>query len=123
MIACVISDRCQRKLCMKVSFGVLCVLAVAGCTGMKGVRPEARASEAKSAASIALPESLHWYRDSAEQRAIYVETYSAAAAAARALSNGAAPRSWGVILDVDETVLDNSEYQKRAALSGRGFES
>jgi 5'-nucleotidase (lipoprotein e(P4) family) len=57
--------------------------------------------------------ALHWYRDSAEQRAIYVETFRAAEAAARAASAGLAPRSWGVILDVDETLLDNSEYEWR----------
>lgn len=57
--------------------------------------------------------ALHWYRDSAEQRAIYVETFRAAEAAARVASAGLAPRSWGVILDIDETLLDNSEYEKR----------
>jgi hypothetical protein len=55
---------------------------------------------------------VHWYRDSAEQKAVYIETYRAAAVAARNLSQGLVPLSWGVILDIDETVLDNSDYEK-----------
>ncbi|MDQ6738550.1 MAG: hypothetical protein M3Z30_12720 [Gemmatimonadota bacterium] len=55
--------------------------------------------------------SLHWARGAAEHRAIYLETYRAAGAQLSALSSSRAPRSWGVILDADETVLDNSEYE------------
>jgi 5'-nucleotidase (lipoprotein e(P4) family) len=69
---------------------------------------------------FALPDSLHWFRDSAEQRALYVETYRAAAARARSADR--ASRTWGVILDVDETILDNSDYQKRLAMAGEKFE-
>jgi 5'-nucleotidase (lipoprotein e(P4) family) len=34
-----------------------------------------------------------------------------------------APQSWAVILDADETVLDNSEYQRRRALLDSGYTS
>lgn len=70
-------------------------------------------------AAQSIPMGIFWFRDSAERRAIYVETYRAATAAARAGSAGLAPRSWGVILDIDETVLDNSEYSFR---HGPGWE-
>jgi 5'-nucleotidase (lipoprotein e(P4) family) len=69
-----------------------------------------------------LPDSVHWFRDSAEQKAVYLQTYRAAAASARTLSAGLAQGSWGVILDVDETILDNSEYQKRLALTGATYD-
>lgn len=71
---------------------------------------------------VSLPDSVHWFRDSAEQKAVYVETYRAATESARKLSAGLAPRSWGVILDVDETILDNSDYQKRLAEIGERFD-
>lgn len=70
-----------------------------------------------------LPNDVHWYRDSAEQKAVYTETYRSAVNAARTLSAGLPPRSWGVILDVDETILDNSDYQKGLAQSGAKFDS
>ncbi len=55
--------------------------------------------------------ALHWARGAAEHRAIYVETYRAAAERLPALVGGRIANSWGVILDADETVLDNSEYE------------
>jgi 5'-nucleotidase (lipoprotein e(P4) family) len=38
------------------------------------------------------------------------------------LAAGLQPKSWGVILDVDETILDNSDYQKMLALTGEHFD-
>jgi len=69
------------------------------------------------------PDGLHWFRDSSERKAAYIEVYRAAAESARKLSQGLAPQSWGVILDIDETILDNSEYQRRLALSGKKYET
>lgn len=97
---------------MKLPVIAISLLVLAGCA----------ATQEKAAPAPSLPDSVHWYRDSAEQRAIYVETYRAAAASVRSLSKGLTARSWAVILDVDETVLDNSDYQKRQALAGQGFD-
>jgi 5'-nucleotidase (lipoprotein e(P4) family) len=54
--------------------------------------------------------AVHWYRNSAEMRAIYEQTYASAARELRALSRELPRGSWGVIMDVDETLLDNSGY-------------
>lgn len=66
---------------------------------------------------------VHWFRDSAEQQADYLQTYAAAEAAVRKLSAGLPSGSWGVILDVDETVLDNSDYQKERDLAGQTWDA
>ena len=55
--------------------------------------------------------ALHWARGAAEHRAIYLETYRAAGAQLSVLAASRPRQSWGVILDADETVLDNSEYE------------
>jgi 5'-nucleotidase (lipoprotein e(P4) family) len=52
---------------------------------------------------------------------VYRQTYRAATAAAEKLSAGKAKFTWAVILDVDETVLDNSDFQKRLSLSGQPY--
>src|SRR5262249_27475133 len=62
-----------------------------------------------------LPRDIRWVRTSAEYRALATQVYRAAAGRLPALSKGLAPGSWGVILDADETVFDNSEYQRRRA--------
>ena len=62
-----------------------------------------------------LPRDIRWVRTSAEYRALASQVYRAAASRLPELSKGLAPGSWGVILDADETVFDNSEYQRRRA--------
>jgi 5'-nucleotidase (lipoprotein e(P4) family) len=66
---------------------------------------------------------IKWMRDSAEYVAITRGTYADAAedvlAAAKGLKKSAA---WGVILDVDETALDNSTYQLERLAYGVGFD-
>ena len=37
------------------------------------------------------------------------------------LTQGLAPGAWGVILDADETILDNSDYQRRRASLDSGY--
>lgn len=60
--------------------------------------------------SRGMRDSLHWYRNAAEMRAAYEQTYVAAARALRPMVQDLPRGSWGVIMDVDETVLDNSDY-------------
>jgi acid phosphatase len=58
---------------------------------------------------------VHWARTAAEHRGIFLQTYRAAADRVRELGVERPRWSWAVILDADETVLDNSEYQRRLA--------
>ena len=54
-------------------------------------------------------DGIKWYHDSAEKKALYVQAYNMATqkisieVATQKLKKG----DWGVILDIDETVLDN----------------
>lgn len=82
---------------------LLSAITVAGCT----VAPNVAAKPA----AAALSRDVQWARVSAEHRAIYVETYRAAGERLVALADGHALGSWGVILDADETILDNSDYE------------
>ena len=56
--------------------------------------------------------AVHWYRNSAEMRAAHEQTYVLAARELRTMVRGLPRGSWGVIMDVDETLLDNSAYSK-----------
>lgn len=66
-------------------------------------------------------DGIHWFRDSAEMKAIYEQTYRAASAVAMDAFKHYAPGTWGVILDIDETLLDNSEYQKELAAKAASY--
>jgi 5'-nucleotidase (lipoprotein e(P4) family) len=68
-----------------------------------------------------LPNDVRWVRSSAEYQGLTRQVYKQAAAQLQRLSAGMARRSWAVILDADETVLDNSEYQRRLAITGASY--
>ncbi|MFO7893064.1 MAG: HAD family acid phosphatase [Longimicrobiales bacterium] len=65
---------------------------------------------------------VHWFRTAAEYRAIALQTYRLAWDAVREHAAGREPDTWAVIMDADETVLDNSEFERRIAETGEEFE-
>ena len=78
--------------------------------------PQTAAPAASAAAVRRLPNDVRWVRASAEWRAIALQTWRVATERVEELARGRAAGSWAVILDADETVLDNSEYQRRLAV-------
>jgi len=74
------------------------------------------ATPAAEASTPELPGALVWVRRSAEYRALAHQAYTLAAAHLRDTVPTVGNTAWGVILDADETVLDNSEYERRRAL-------
>jgi 5'-nucleotidase (lipoprotein e(P4) family) len=84
---------------MKLLRMPLALLLLAGCQSMHVAGPQ-------------MSGALHWYRNAAEKRAIFEQTYALALQQLRTRAAELPQGTWGVILDVDETVLDNSAYQK-----------
>lgn len=64
---------------------------------------------------------VRWYQRAAERRALAAQTYAAASAKVAAKVAAGAPASWGVVLDIDETILDNSPYQRARGELGLGY--
>lgn len=67
------------------------------------------------------PDDLKWMRTSAEYPALTLEIYRAATTYVRAAARGLPAGSWAVILDADETILDNSEHERRLVVAGTRF--
>ena len=65
---------------------------------------------------------VHWVRTAAEYRALTLQTYRVAWEAVQEHARGLEPGEWAVIMDADETVLDNSEFERRIAETGTPFE-
>lgn len=63
----------------------------------------------------------HWMRDSLEYCRIATSTYQNAADAARRAAATHPRGSWVVFLDADETVLDNSLYERERERCGQSF--
>ena len=83
-------------------------------------RPSPDATVAAAAADTAFP-SIRWTRSSAEHRAIFLQTYRLATEELERRAAGRAAGTWAVILDADETVLDNAQYQQERARAGLGY--
>jgi 5'-nucleotidase (lipoprotein e(P4) family) len=96
--------------------GLTLMLASAGCTS----HPRATSAPVP-ALSPAVRNDIHWFRSSAEYRGIVLEVYRTAAARVTELARGLRVGAWGVILDADETVLDNSLHERRLADRNQGF--
>lgn len=101
-----------------------------------GARADGTAGPEVPAPGVELLNATLWMQRSAEYAAVSRQTYRAAAGA---LDEALADSSWtalpsqareggyhglppAVILDVDETVLDNSPFQARLVLQGREFD-
>ena len=70
---------------------------------------------ARPAGAPRLGDGIQWFRSAAEYRAITISTYRAATEAVSNAAKGRARDSWAVVLDADETVLDNSVFQRDLA--------
>lgn len=66
-----------------------------------------------------------WYRDSAEKNAQYNQVFSIGLEkiTAKVKQQKLQHKPWGIILDIDETVLDNSAYAKDLAMSCQSYSS
>lgn len=71
--------------------------------------------------TVALPASVRWTRGSAEHRMLFEQAYAGATRAVDSLVSVSSGGDWAVILDADETIIDNSEYQRRRAVLDSGF--
>ena len=102
---------------------LILALATTACGGASRPAPApAPASIPSQAGSTpALPRETHWFRNSAEYRAAAITVYRAAEARVTELARNERAGTWAVILDADETVLDNSEYQRRLAANGGSY--
>jgi 5'-nucleotidase (lipoprotein e(P4) family) len=69
-----------------------------------------------------LPNDVKWVRASAEYRALTRQAYALAGERLPELTRGLSAQRWAVILDSDETTLDNSEYQRRLAVARAPFD-
>jgi 5'-nucleotidase (lipoprotein e(P4) family) len=93
----------------------LCALT-AGCAHGTAVAPPA-APAAPATLSRTLPRTppndVRWFRTAAEYRALARQAYQVASDRMPELARGLAAQRWAVIFDADETVIDNSEYERR----------
>ncbi len=65
--------------------------------------------------------ATHWQRNSLEYCRLTLSAYDGALAAARRLAKANKPRQWIVLMDADETVIDNSLFERERQSCGGEF--
>jgi len=119
--------RPRQTATLKWILAPMMFLATTGCLSGRGgsdVETEAPAAQAANREGATnLPNDIHWARDSAERQAVYWQTYRLAGEMLAATVADLEPGTWAVALDADETVIDNSLYQKERAAIGESFSS
>ncbi len=110
------------SLAPALAFG-LALTASAACRSAAPSAPPQAPTTPAVAPSARLPESVRWTRDSAEHRALLLQVYRAATAHVEREAAARAPGTWAVVLDADETVIDNSLYQLERARAGKPFDA
>ena len=75
------------------------------------VSPPPAATRAEPAPAAALPNDIKWVQRSAEYYAATLQTYRAATARVEKQAATRAVGTWVVILDADETIISNLQYQ------------
>jgi 5'-nucleotidase (lipoprotein e(P4) family) len=69
----------------------------------------------------AQPDSMTWVAKSVEYRALVAQTYRAATGRVDSEAPRYAPGTWAVILDSDDTILNDLQYEQERAAAGLGF--
>lgn len=95
---------------------VIGVLAVASCAPKT-----APVATAPPSATTPIPDAIRWVRESAEYQAAVIQVYRLATARMEQLAASRQPGTWAVILDADETIINNSTYQLERARQGLGY--
>jgi 5'-nucleotidase (lipoprotein e(P4) family) len=98
---------------------VLAVALTVSCRSAGPIAPQPPAGPTRAQ----LPGAVRWASDSAEHRALFLEVYRAATARVEKEASVRSPGGWAVVLDADETTIDNSAYQIERARAGRGFDA
>jgi 5'-nucleotidase (lipoprotein e(P4) family) len=99
---------------MRPTLAVILLLAVSACAPKQ-------APVATAPAAAAPTPDIRWVRESAEYHAALHQVYRLATTRVEQAVAKKPAGSWGVILDADETVLNNSLYQLERSKLGLGF--
>ena len=86
-------------------FFLLAILLGIGCTTPK---------------SASFSNALNWVTQSREYKAVCLQTYANAGEKVTAAAKKQ-KGPWAIVMDLDETVLDNSGYQRRLEMSGEAY--
>lgn len=113
-----IGRRPSRRGQASFSFALAILLTAGGCSASIGRTGSPQSSTSSGTAAEALPNHIRWVRDSAEYAALTIQAYRVATARVEVEGKNRPPGSWGVVVDADDTIINNLPYQIGLATEG-----
>ena len=110
----------------RISLTTMLLVSIAACRSAAPVAvatatPPPATAAASTPSAIPVPDSIRWVRTSAEYVAALEQVYRLATARVEAEARTHTAGSWAVVLDADETVINNTLYQEERARAGLGY--
>lgn len=93
-----------------LTLAVAALASLAGCSASLG-RSGGAQSTPPAESGAALPAQIRWMRDSAEYAALTIQTYRLATARVEQVARNRQAGSWAVVVDADDTIINNLPYQ------------
>ena len=95
------------------------LLLLPGCAAFRGSGASAPTPEVSAGPETAeMPKHVRWTRNSAEHKAVFLQTYRLAQWVLEAQVADLKVGTWAVAVDADETIIDNSLYEKEITSVG-----
>ncbi|MBN2682181.1 MAG: 5'-nucleotidase, lipoprotein e(P4) family [Bacteroidales bacterium] len=114
---------------MKTKFfytAILLVLLISSCkeTNKECTNEKAKTSESTKGDYEHLVLATVWFQQSAEMQAIYIQSYNwAKIMLEKNLAEKSTKKQAAVVMDIDETILDNSPFEVKCIETGKGYSS
>ena len=101
---------------------LLLALVVTGCATTQPARPSTVPTVPTVPTTPTTPSNdLKWVRDSAEYHALVLQAYRGVTARVEQLAPARAKGTWAVVLDADETIISNLQYQIERGRQGLAY--
>ena len=118
----------NKKLALTVTSTLASLLIVTGCAQKSETKTEEK-KDSDNKITLTYDQlrsrentmSTLWYQNSAEVKALYLQGYNIATTRMKELLKIPTEKPYSIVLDLDETVLDNSPYQVQNVKDGTAF--
>lgn len=99
------------------------VLAMTGCSNLSNKEEEKIVLTPDQLIAREAMLGTNWYQTSGEARALYIQGYNVATERLKAYLKTPHEKPYSIVLDLDETVLDNSPFQAENIVQGKSYSS
>ena len=119
----------NKKISLTITTALASLLIVTGC-GQKTTETKKEENKSDDAKVTLTYDQLRsrentmgtlWYQTAAEVKALYLQGYNVATTRMKELLKQPTDKPYSIVLDLDETVLDNSPYQVQNIKDGKAF--